>query len=347
MLDVEFRRLLDRFGVGQVASNSLLATTATQDDLRRGWKIALERADRRGLDESLMEWIRTQFGHIASDEASDDARALAAEVEAALRLSWVAPVVQIKARKRPTCDFRVGAFNVEVYCPQKHREERRVVEAVINEELKKAIGPVKIGIAIGHLTTGSGRRVDIDGRVVREVGSMAASFPANKLIDRTLSDKKREGRQFPDGDLNILWLDLKQGLGLSAIDCIPLRSVVAKGTCFVGMTGVWHAFYGQTGDPLFQERTALEYPVRPGSYPQQRDGWFREVGNVSCAIISVLDGLIRLDNPWAAVPLGLATGALLMRLSELRPEFSWFDGQARTLRMRVDAERRRIARLAK
>jgi len=36
---------------------------------------------------------------------------------------------------------------------------------------------------------------------------------------------------------------------------------------------------------------------------------------VSCAIISVLDGVIRLDNPWAALPLGPAVSALLMSLS--------------------------------
>jgi hypothetical protein len=143
-----------------------------------------------------------------------------------------------------------------------------------------------------------------------------------------------------------LWLDLKQGLGLSAANCMPLRSEVCKGTCFVGTLGVWHAFYGQKGDPLFAERTVLEYPLRPGTYQQQRDGWFRNVRHVSCALVSVLDGLVRLDNPWAAVRLDLAASALLMTLSEIRPEFSWFDDEARTLEIRVEAERKRIDWLA-
>ncbi len=67
---------------------------------------------------------------------------------------------------------------------------------------------------------------------------------------------------------------------------------------------------------------------------------------VSCALVSVRDGLIRLDNPWAAVPIDAATSALIMTLSEIRPEFSWFDDRARTLETRVEAERGRIAWVA-
>jgi hypothetical protein len=67
---------------------------------------------------------------------------------------------------------------------------------------------------------------------------------------------------------------------------------------------------------------------------------------VSCALVSVLDGLVRLDNPWAAVRIDPAASALLMTLSEIRPEFSWFDDEAQTLEIRVEAERRRIDWLA-
>src|SRR5262249_58021238 len=86
--------------------------------------------------------------------------------------------------------------------------------------------------------------------------------------------------------------------------------------------------------------------LRPGTYEQRRNGWFRDLRQVSCAIVSVLDGLVRFDNPWATEPLSQAASASLMTLSEVRPEFSWFDEKPPTLEMRIEAERERIAWIA-
>jgi hypothetical protein len=343
--DGELRVRLEKFGVREVFAKSMLASAFANEHLVRGWKVALDRADRRGLDATLKAWMQRRFRRLATEEATDETRALAAEIDAALRLSWIASVARIKETKHPTCDLRVGDFNVEVYCPQQHREERRVVDADLAEELSKVAGPFKVAAVISYPNIGSGRRVGDDGRVVRDAHNNALRFPANKLGDRILR-KKRDGKQFREGDRNILWLDLKHGVASSTVDCIPLRSIIAKGTCFVGMTGVWDAFYGQKGDPLFAERTTLEYPIRPGTYSQNRDGWFRQSPQVSCVLVSVLDGLVRLDNPWAAVRIDQPASALMMTLSEIRPEFSWFDDEARTLEFRVEAERRRIDWLA-
>jgi hypothetical protein len=343
MQNAELLARLAHFGACHMAENSVLASGP--DELVRGWKTALDRAGRRVLDPATMTWVKGQLRRLTTEEATEETRALAAEIDAALRLSWIDAVTRVGARDSPTCDFRVGALNVEVYCPQEHREERRVVQAELAEHLRTASGPVKVAIAIGYPTTGSGRKVNEEGRVVRDVDSQAMTFPVNKLIDRALN-AKWNARQFAESEPNVLWLDLKHGMGLLAKTCLPLRSTVTRGTCFVGMNGVWQAFYGRKGDPLFAERTTLEYPLRPGTYAQYRDGWFREVRKVSCAIVSVLDGLVRMDNPWAAVPLDPATSELLMTLSEIRPEFSWFDDKSQTLTMRVEAERRRIAWIA-
>ncbi len=347
MLDPELRALLAQFEVGAVAEKSVLRSP--RDDLRRGWRVALDRAAREGVrtTDATTSWIRSELRNLAEHDATDEMRALAAEVEAALRLSWIGPVARVaEAQRQATADFQLGALNVEVYCPQEHVAERRVVEALLASEIQRATGPVKIAIVRSSPTTGSGRSVGKDGLVVRDPRNQARTFPANKLIDRILSDKKRAGAQLCAGELNLLWLDLKHGLGLTAIDCIPLRSAVAKGMCFVGSHGVWHAFYGRIGDPLFVERTVLDFPGPRHAYPQQRHGWFREMPKASCAILSVLDGIILLSNPWAAVPLDAATTESLMTLSEVRPEFCWFDELAPTLVMRVEAERSRISSLA-
>jgi hypothetical protein len=181
--------------------------------------------------------------------------------------------------------------------------------------------------------------------VVRDPRSLARTFPANKVIDRILS-AKRDGAQLREGERNILWLDLKHGLELSTDYCVPLRSILALDACFVGSHGVWHAFYGRVGDPLFVERTVLDFPVPRRTYDQLRNGWFRTVPHASAAVLSVLDGVLVWENPWAALPLGTAVRSWLLTLGELRPEFSWFDDDADTLELRVEAERRRIAWIA-
>ena len=236
--DGHVRALLAHFGVRAVAAKSMLAIISTRDAMRRGWIVALERASHREIDVASTAWLKTGLRRLAKEEATDGASALAAEVEAGLRLSWIGSVLRPSAGKRPTCDFRVGPLNVEVYSPQPHVEERRVVQADLATRARAATIPCSVAIAISHPTTGSGRKVDGDGHVVRDRTSQAASFPTNKLIDRILSRKKREAKQFVAGEQNILWLDLKHGLEFSAVHSTPIRSIVSKGSCFVGMNGV-------------------------------------------------------------------------------------------------------------
>lgn len=343
---VELVSLLERFGAAAPAPRSVLAAPSPGDAVRRGWCRALDRAAHgRGLaDDPTRAWLSEELARLTATDASDPMRALAAEVEAALRLSWVGNVSRVRAKaKQRTCDLRVGRVNVEVYCPQEHVEERRVVEALLADGLRRASGPGRVATVISHPTTGSGRTVDEHGSVKRDRANNALNYPANKLIDRLLSEKKRAGTQLVEGELNVLWLDLKHGLGFTAVDCVPLRSIVAKGTCFVGTHGVWQGFYGCQGDPLYAERTVLEYAVPRGAYEQQMAGWFRTMPRASAALLSVLDGVLLWENPWAAVPLDAETRSSLLMLTEIRPEFSWFDPAPGDLIARVEAERRRIS----
>ena len=260
---------------------------------------------------------------LASAPADDQKRALAAEVEATLRLSWIGQVTRVRETRGPSVDFQVDGVNVEVSCPQEHREERRVVEADLVQQERSQTGAVGVAISIGHLWTGSGRSVDGAGNISRDPTNCALEFPGNKLIDRLLQ-KKRDGRQFKESEYNVLWLDLKHGLGMRAIDCIPFRSEVVKGTCFVGACGTWNAFYGEIGSPLLPERTTLEFAAPVKTYQQQKNGWFREMPKISAAVLSVLDGTLLFENPWADVPFDVKMRERFARLSEFRPEVSWF-----------------------
>lgn len=313
---------LGNFEVGEVMPASLLGSLS--DELIRSWEVALERAaTREGMPDETRCWLQAKLGELAT-QPGDELRALAAEVDAALRLSWLGPVARLPEGKEPTPDFEVNGLRVEVYCPHEHSHEREVVRAELQHHKARSTGPVKVAIAVSHPTTGSGRQVK-NGEICRDRNNKALSYPSNKIMDRMFGNEtKRSGKQFREGDANVLWLDLKHGWNLGTAECLPFRSIVAKGTCFTGMNGIWHGFYGRPRAPLFPERTALEYPLPIRSYPQQRSGWFREVQKVAAAIISVRDGVVLFENPWASHPFNRAQRDELLRLSELRPEFSWF-----------------------
>jgi len=321
--DVEVDVRLRELGIDEVVSASLLADSSS--DLVRGWRTALDRASRRRerFSREAQTWLDEKLALLASTPADDAMRSLAAEVEAALRLSWVGQVSRIQERNdAPTTDFVVDDVNVEVYCPQQHVDEREVMQVNLDQQVSSQVGPVRVAIAIGHPTTGSGRSVDANGNIQRDPRNRALEYPANKVIDRVLNSK-REGHQFREGKSNVLWLDLKHGFRASTCDCVPLRSVVAKDTCFAGSLGVWHAFYGESGSPHLRERTALEWPTRQTVYRQTRAGWFRDMPLVSAAVLSTLDGVLVFENPWAASPFNTTTRNRFIRLSELRPELSW------------------------
>lgn len=332
---------LGNFEIGEVEPASLLGSLS--DELSRRWDVALERAaTRKGMPDETRCWLQAKLGELAT-QPSDQKRALAAEVDAALRLSWLGPVARLSETTAPTPDFEVTGLRVEVYCPHEHSHEREVVQADLAQQQARAKGPVKVAIAVSHPTTGSGRQVK-DGEICRDGSNKALSYPSNKIMDRMFGNEtKRSGKQFREGDANVLWLDLKHGWNFGTAECLPFRSIVAKGTCFTGMNGIWHGFYGRPRAPLFAERTALEYPLPIRSYPQQRSGWFREIQKVAAAIVSVRDGVVLFENPWASHPLNKGQRNELLRLSELRPEFSWFGAN---VGIEVEAVLGRMAALA-
>jgi len=344
-----FRARLSEFKVFQVESSSLFGQLSA--DLKRGFEVALDRALLR-IDKipfATRSWIEEELRSLATAEASDQTRSRVAEVEAALRLSWLGPVERVKAVERRRGirrpDLRVEGINIEVYCPQEHTLEKQVAQADLRRQLEAQAGSVRVAVTVSYPATGSGRRVCEDGTIRRDPANRALMYPANKLIDRILTEK-RSGGQFPDKEMNILWLDLKHGLGLSSVDCMPFRSVIAKGTCFTGTSGVWHGFFAEEGSPLLADRTALEWPVGRPTYGQQKCGWFRELPKVSAAILSTRDGLVFFENPWASAPLGDTERQKLFRLSELRPELSW-SNESGTLRHDVAIMLAKISWLAR
>ena len=341
--------LLDEFGIDPPANASLL-------DAKELGTIELRRGDpRSGASQSTVEPASAVSGRLAQKHvrevsakpSSDETRAKMAEVDACLRLSWIATVDRPKAARGPTPDFELDGLNVEVYCPQEHSHEREVVRTILDQDLAKASGPVKVAVAVGHMGTGSGRRVDSAGRVQHDPESLALAYPANKLIDRLLN-AKRDSTQFLQGNENVLWLDLKHGLRQTVGHCTAVISTISRDPSSVGMIGIWHGFYGRRGAALLKERTTLEYGLRPQSiYGQQREGFFRERPEVSAAVLSTIDGVVLFENPWADRPLGGPNRRALFRLMEFRPEFSFWDHAENTLRAEIESQLNRIESLVR
>lgn len=343
-LDVHLAAHLRALGVAEVAPRSMFATL--DGALQRRWRTALARAaqcaDRHPAD--LRAWSTQRLVELARAPLDDKTRSTASEVDAALRLSWVASVKPVpRTKKRRTPDFRAAGWNVEVSCPGEHVEEREVAEAELATAARPADGAAGVAVSRTHPTIGSGRAV-VDGRVTRKPDSNPLRFPANKLADRMLGNK-RKAVQFPEGEKNLLWLDLKHGLEMSVIDCVPLRSVVVRGSCFVATHGVWHAFYGELGSRQLGERSTLEYPGCLRAYVQQPEGWFREQPKMSGAVLSLVDGVVLLENPWSTSPFDDTERATLLRLPELRPEGCWL-GPSDELATMVKITLRRIDSLA-
>jgi nucleotide-binding universal stress UspA family protein len=67
----------------------------------------------------------------------------------------------------------------------------------------------------------------------------------------------------------------------------------------------------------------LEWSVPQETYEQQKVGWFREMRKVSATVLSVLDGILLFENPWADIPVDVRKRERFARLSEFRPEASW------------------------
>jgi len=314
--------LLKALGIPEPQRNSVLARLWAQPRVANAWVMALDRATRlaerdRDLGWAVKRLVRAgEVPHPASDLVAD-----IAEADAFLRLAWLGIVEPIPRSERPTPDFRIGQLNVEVCCPLEHQEERKVMEASLQMDLVGQDGPVRVAIATGYPTTGSGRSTTHAGEIERDLESKALEYPANKIIDRILSSKW-SAHQFRDGSKTLLWLDLKHGMQFQCRDLLPLSSLMAKGHCLLGTPGIWHAFYGEVGAPLVAERSDRAFTVE--TYEQRRRGWFREHRNPTGALVAVVDGVVLLENPWSENPLSDDDRQLISGLSELRPEYCWF-----------------------
>lgn len=210
-----------------------------------------------------------------------------------------------------TPDFKVGDdLYVEVYCPDESHDER----VRIQEELSKQTGIVRI--VLSRPVTGS--------------KPLAVKYATNQTIARLLGSKRAKD-QTQAGAKNVLWVDVKHKLKLSVKKTLPIESlnhINHINQTYIGSFGIWHSFYGEVGKSVFPtERYDLKFDgdLNSHSYKQhQHTGLFRDRSTLSAAVVSCLDGNVLFLNPWCFKPLSDDDINRFIKLSQFRPEYSFF-----------------------
>lgn len=287
-------------GVGKSDYSQLQALGAAINDSllskHRAWVIAQLREMAREIKNNS-----DQISVISRNAAELIASGLLAEVFDDLK-----PLVECKKTKTP--DLLIGLNKyVEIYCPQCSQPDKEKVES----ELKKQCGMVRM--VFSYPVTGS------DGK--------ALIYPANKTIDRVLNHKWKNDQTKPDA-VNILWLDLINGLEFSSAQVAPYQSLNHAEQTYIFSTGIWHAFYGEKSKSRFvSDRFVLKFGASHSKfYYQTRDGIFRSRNSLSAALLLTRDGIILFENPWASNPLDENTRKSIASIYKFRPDYSYFSG---------------------
>jgi hypothetical protein len=170
------------------------------------------------------------------------------------------------------------------------------------------------------------------------------SVQAN-VIQRQCGAKGKE-RQFPADKPCLLWIDMRNfGAWPEALrleQCAPLIS----GRSGVTSGALWYAFYGWKGAPIFEE----DFPLLERVFSLGHDGRFRMAGDkksrLTGVIITLSEGLVLFENPWADHPLPGRARRFAERLPRFNLGYSlcaWAPGDAALL---ADAGRRQIEAMA-
>lgn len=274
---------------------------------------ALSRAVNQSSLSAFRSWVVEKVKKMCEpikseqDEISITSKCVAELVSAGLLSEVFDEIELVKERKQEkTPDFSLGGHGyVEVYCPQESQVKN------------------KKGGSMAILQEGD-FRYEIS-RPLTGPKELALKYSSNKVIDKVLNDKREKDQTIAD-EVNILWVDLMNGLELSAKSISPYEVYDCKGEFFVGNVGVWHAFYGKEGSSkLAKERFSLRFSGSLGMvYYQQKEGLFRERKSLSAALLLTKNGVALFENPWALKPIEDGTKKKIRDLYKFRPDISFF-----------------------
>jgi hypothetical protein len=247
-------------------------------------------------------WSRKQLQFAANEVDFQNAAALLAEIRAFGAL-WGCglTVTRVRTGDERKRDFDANLrgrdpFGIEVHCKQMNAPEAKELADFLHS------GP---GF---HTIYPAGKL---------KPGESTAENMASKFA----SIKSRAG-QAAEGMPNVLWCDLQDEdwWVLNASYALPV--VTINGSFFSG--GLWHAFYGQKGTPIFEANTTEETAEKV-SYFMRHDGLFKQSQKWDLAVLSFPSETVLFENPHPEHPLPSEEIEALIRLPWFNFDVSRFN----------------------
>lgn len=270
--------------------------------------------------QKIEQWVADRVDKACGDDYVRAASALA-EIRAfgdLLQLDFASGATPIpETQEHPTSDFNIEIGDtpiaVEVTCKHLNEDVADDLEAFHADDEAN----YEPGLTVRTKYYHPGTRDLSDG-------------PGSAYVAQKFAILKPEAHQVVDEQPAVLWVDLQEpDWKLSPETALPV--CLEKGAFTSG--GLWHAFYGREENSS-QRGTLILRRVQPpgastsGGYRMEFPGMFRQPhgSRWSAALLSLPEGKVVLQNPWADNPLSSTTARILLGLpgGQLSPSrISW------------------------
>ena len=287
----------------------------------------------RDVHERDPDWLKKVKPRLLNTQDYSEAASALAELRAyGYMIEAGIPAVPVKENSEKSPDFGIefdgNRLPVEVYSKQMNKEEREALARFHNEPIQAK--PGQNIICREHETTPFGKP---------KCGENVTENVISKIAGIKEEDKQLS-RELP----SILWLDFQDetlDLVLEADAAFPLMS--DREGLYAG--GVWYAFYGWKGAPIFEGKSTEERACRT-FVRMQHKGRFRGGTLADTAVLAFGQSTVILDNPWSNKQLPPAISSALIRLPWFSIERSQMNWPVKDLLQRIDVTKRCVERMA-
>jgi hypothetical protein len=352
-----FTELASQLDEAQVVSVMAAASTHKRQPLARLLDAMPERAADGGAHQTLVNtnyavrlilatgvathkaWLAKKIGQSCDEKAFENATAALAEIRAlGCLLQAGLTATPIPEAAVPTPDFRVEPepWFVEVKSKQMNSEEAKQLAAF----------EARVHAEIAEHAAGEGSRgVRMAEHSVRPAGWKEGDRSVGENVASKFAGIKPSAKQAMQDHISVLWIDVQDEdwWTLSPDAVPPVRYWREEFTS----VGLWHAFYGVRGLPIFESHSVDRRAI--SDVPTMSfDGMFFQASGWSGVAMAFRDAVVILENPSANNRLTPDIREKLLMLPGFDFEKSWLDWPpgARSLADRIADAHEMLRRLA-
>lgn len=181
--------------------------------------------------------------------------------------------------------------------------------------------------------------------VVTPFGKPRLGENVTENVISKLAAIKQDESQFSQNETNILWLDFQDeiwDLVLSVNSVNPVSTW--NGEWFSG--GIWYAFYGWVGAPIFESHTT-ERRIKIPHVKMRHEGRFRIATKLDAVIVAFPRYTVILENSTSQKPIKPTVWRKLFLLPWFRFEYSYINWPNPNLKQRIKTIKKNIISLSK